>query len=96
MATGSGFALGDEAPRTVPDWIRERAAKLGDKTALTIVGQSASYAEIDERTDRVGTGLAALGLEPGEHCALMMKNALANVDTWFGMSKAGIVELKAA
>ena len=93
MATGTGFTLADDAPRTVPDWIRERAATLGDKTALTIMGQSATYAEIDHQTDRVGAGLAALGLEPGEHCALMMKNSLANVDTWFGMSKAGVVEL---
>jgi crotonobetaine/carnitine-CoA ligase len=93
MATGTGFTLAASAPRTFPDWIRERAAKHGDKTALTIVGESATYAEVDHRSDRTAAGLAAIGLEPGDHCALMMKNTLANVDTWFGLTKAGVVEL---
>ena len=93
MATGSGFTLDESAPRTFPDWIRERAAAHGEQTALTIVGESATYAEVDHRSDRTAAGLAGLGLAPGDHCALMMKNSLANVDTWFGLTKAGVVEL---
>ncbi len=93
MATGTGFTLDDSVPRTFPDWIRERASMHGDKTALTIVGESASYNEIDHRSDRTAAGLASLGLAPGDHAALMMKNTLANVDTWFGLTKAGVVEL---
>ena len=93
MARGTGFTLASGAPRTFPDWIRTQAATHGDKVALTIMGESASYAEIDNRTDRTAAGLAELGLQAGDHCALMMKNTLANVDTWFGLSKAGVVEL---
>ena len=93
MASGARFTLAADAPRTFPAWIRAKAAKNGDKVALTIQGESASYAEIDHRSDRTATGLAVIGLEQGDHCALMMKNTLANIDTWFGMSKAGVVEL---
>ena len=31
----SSFELTDESPRTIGDWVRERAAKYGDKHALT-------------------------------------------------------------
>lgn len=93
MARGSGFVLADDAPRTMPDWIRACARRSGDARALTIEGRGKTYAGLDHDTDRVATGIAALGLEPGDRCALMMKNSLENVDTWFGLAKAGVVEL---
>lgn len=93
MAEGERFTLPEDAPHTFPGWIRSRAAARGDAVALTIVGESASYAEVDERSDRMAAGLARIGLSAGDHCALMMKNSLANVDTWFGLTKAGVVEL---
>ena len=93
MATGTGYTLSPEAPHTFPTWIRERAAAGGDKVAMEVCGASRTYAEIDEVSDRVGAGLAELGLTPGEHVSLMMANSIENVETWFGLTKAGLVEV---
>jgi crotonobetaine/carnitine-CoA ligase len=93
MARGTGFTLDDKDPRTFPDWIRHKAEKNGDKMALTIEGRSRSYHQIDHESDRTAAGLAALGLQPGDHASIWMKNSLEFVDVWFGMTKAGVVEV---
>ena len=84
---------------TLPGAI-EPASKLvyyfgGDKLALEVNGVGRSYAELDDRTDRVAAGFTSLGLEPGDHVSLMMANSIENVEAWFGLQKAGIVEVMA-
>jgi crotonobetaine/carnitine-CoA ligase len=93
MAVGTGYTLAPDAPHTFPEWIRHRAAAWGDKVALDICGAERSYHEIDHISDRVGAGLAELGLAPGEHIALMMMNSIENVESWYGITKAGLVEV---
>jgi crotonobetaine/carnitine-CoA ligase len=93
MARGSGFVLAPDAPRTFPAWIRHKAAKNHDKVALQIAGRPKTYVEIDHDSDRVAAGLAALGVDPGDHAGIWMKNSLEFVDGWFGMTKAGVVEV---
>lgn len=78
---------------TIGDFIRERAAACGDKVALTVVGETRTYHELDERSDQVAAGLAHLGLAPGDTAATFMANSAGHVDTWFGMTKAGVVEV---
>ena len=93
MAVGERYVVAPDAPHTMPEWIRHKAARNGDKEAIEVEGSSRTYAQIDHETDRVGAGFASFGFEPGDHCALMMTNSIENIDTWFGMSKAGVVEL---
>jgi crotonobetaine/carnitine-CoA ligase len=93
MAHGTGFTLAPDDPVTFPEWIRHRTRRGGDKTALEICGVTRTYAELDERTDRFAAGFAALGLEPGEHVSAMMLNSVENVEAWFGLQKAGLVEV---
>ncbi len=93
MPIGPGFAVRADDPRTFPDWIRERARIGGDRLALEICGATRTYAELDDRTDRTAAGFTALGLEPGEHVSLMMLNSIENVEAWFGLQKAGLVEV---
>ena len=93
MAHGTGFTLTPDDPVTFPEWIRHRARLGGDKTALEVCGVTRTYAELDERTDRFAAGFAALGLEPGEHVSAMMLNSIENVEAWFGLQKAGLVEV---
>jgi len=50
-----------------------------------------SYRELDERTDRVGAGLAGLGLRPGEPVLFQVTNRLESVVAWYGVLKAGLV-----
>ena len=93
MPRGSGFVLGPDAPRVFPDWIRLKAQQNGAKVALEIAGQARTYSEIDHDSDRVAAGLDSLGLTAGDHAAIWMKNRMEFVDSWFGMTKAGIVEV---
>ena len=93
MATGNGYTLRPDAPHTFVEWIRDRAAAGGTKVALDICGEQRTYEEIDEITDRVGAGLRALDLGEGEHVSLMMANSIENVESWFGLAKAGLVEV---
>jgi carnitine-CoA ligase len=93
LAKGSGFTLAPGAPQTFPDWIRQRAAIGGDGIAVEVGGVARSYAELDDVTDRTAAGFAALGLESGEHVSLMMQNSVENIDAWFGLQKAGLVEI---
>jgi crotonobetaine/carnitine-CoA ligase len=93
MAKGSGFTLGADDPRTFPEWIRHRAKIGGDKVALEICGVARTYLELDERTDRTAAGFASLGVQPGEHVSVMMQNSIENVEAWFGLQKAGLVEV---
>ena len=56
---------------------------------VDVGGVTRTYAELDDVTDRMAAGFAALGLETGEHVSLMMQNSVENVDAWFGLQKAG-------
>jgi len=85
--------LSENSPRLFGDWIRNQAWLHGDTLALEICGDSVSYADIDHRSDLTATGFAAMGLRTGEHVALMMETSTANIDTWFGLQKAGLVEV---
>jgi crotonobetaine/carnitine-CoA ligase len=93
MAHGTGLTLAPDDPVTFPEWIRHRAQLGGDRTALEICGVTRTYAELDERTDRFAAGFSALGLAPGEHVSAMMQNSIENVEAWFGLQKAGLVEV---
>ena len=93
MARGTKYELAPDAPHTFPEWIRERAKAGGDKVALEVCGAPRTYVELDEISDRVGAGFADLGLAGGEHVALMMANSIENVESWFGLTKAGLVEI---
>ncbi len=93
MMRDDGFVLPSGAPRTFPDWIRAKATKNHDKIALEIEDRPKTYVEIDHDSDRVAAGLATLGLEQGDHAGIWMKNSLEFVDGWFGMTKAGVVEV---
>jgi carnitine-CoA ligase len=93
MARGTGFTLRADDPRTFGAWVRHRARIGGDKIALEICGTTRTYLEIDDATDRTAAGFASLGLRPGEHVSLMMQNSIENVESWFGLQKAGLVEV---
>jgi len=93
MAEGSGFTLAPDAPLTFPAWIRHRALLGADRVAVDVGGITRTYAELDDVTDRTAAGFASLGLTSGEHVSLMMQNSVENIDAWFGLQKAGLVEV---
>jgi crotonobetaine/carnitine-CoA ligase len=81
----------DRARWVLPHLLRERARELGDKPFLSFAIDDAAvtYAEADERSDRLAAGLAAMGVQRGDRVAVMLGNRLEFVLTWFALNKLG-------
>lgn len=82
-----------DAPALVGDFIFHAAERNADRVALEIDGTTRTYAQLDDRSDRVSANLAQLGLGVSDRVAVMMDNDVANVDAWFGICKAGAIEV---
>ncbi|MBV9521616.1 MAG: AMP-binding protein, partial [Alphaproteobacteria bacterium] len=59
------------------------------KEALIYGPHRITYGELEERTNRVANGLAALGVGAGDHVAVLVKNDHRFVETLLGALRAG-------
>ncbi|MFG2969364.1 class I adenylate-forming enzyme family protein [Streptomyces sp. NPDC048288] len=75
--------------RTLVDIPRYWAATTPDKVALCDGDRSLTYAELDERTDRLAAAIAAAGVAAGSRIGLLAKNSVEFFELWFGAAKAG-------
>jgi acyl-CoA synthetase (AMP-forming)/AMP-acid ligase II len=73
--------------------LSEKAAALGDKTAVHFfqIEEKLSYAEIDEKTDRLADAFLRMGVRKGSHVALVTPNSPGFVLSWFAIAKLGAV-----
>jgi long-chain acyl-CoA synthetase len=69
--------------------LRERAAAHPDKTALAINDRTLSYATVDALARRFAGALAQLGVERGQHIALLLPNVPQFTIAYFGGHYAG-------
>ncbi len=60
-----------------------------DKEALIYGPHRITYSELEERTNRVANGLAALGIGAGDHVAVLVKNDHRFVETLLGALRTG-------
>src|ERR1044072_9494469 len=67
-------------PKTLPAIIEARATHEPDRPLY-------------ENAWRAGQALTALGLRPGDKCALMLDNGREAIEAWFGLTCAGLVEV---
>lgn len=68
------------------------AVQLGpDRLALAQADMTLTYAQLDERADRVAGWLLEAGVVPGERVALMWSNDVRYVETFLGVMRAGAV-----
>ncbi|MEE8601505.1 AMP-binding protein [Euzebya tangerina] len=92
-ATSDPYGTPADAPWVLGAMIEQSAERSGDRVAVEVAGLTRTYAELHERSDRISAGLRQLGLEAGDRVCLMMDNDVANIDVWFGLCKAGVVEV---
>ena len=72
----------------------ERAARRHPgKAALIDHGQVFSYAEFNDRTDRLANALLDLGLAPGDRVAVLMDNAHEPIEAFAAAMKAGFTHV---
>src|SRR5258708_38199816 len=68
---------------------RIHAANTPDKIAVKWRDRSLTFAELDERLDRVGAGLARRGFKRGTSIVLMMKNRPEFIELQGGATRIG-------
>jgi long-chain acyl-CoA synthetase len=73
--------------------IRTQARDRRDAVALTFQDRSFTFGELDERSNRVGMGLADTGVGERDRIAFLDKNCPEYFDTLFGGSKLNAVSV---
>ncbi len=77
----------------VPDHLHA-AARLHGHRPLAICGDEIrTYAEIEERTNRLANALLATGLAPGDRVGTWLENSVRCIELDFALAKAGLVRV---
>lgn len=81
-----------ETVLSVADLVRLGRQRTPDQMAARMRGgRTATYAELDLRTDRIANGLLARGLSPGDRIAAWMDDCLEYLELYLAAAKAGLV-----
>jgi acyl-CoA synthetase (AMP-forming)/AMP-acid ligase II len=73
----------------LPDIVRVWSGKTPNKAALIDGGRVVTYAQLNDRSNRIANTLIAAGIRPGSHIGFLGKNSAAFFEIWVGASKAG-------
>ena len=79
----------DDSLHTLADLLKSRAGLSRDTVYGIFPDQTITYGALLERSTRFAKGLVAMGLEPGDHVAIMMPNCLHFMVAHFGVQLAG-------
>ena len=71
--------------------VRYAAERFNERTAVSWSGGENSFAQVNERTNRVGSGFRAMGLEKGDRVGVLAYNTPEVVQLWFGFKKHYLV-----
>jgi 2,3-dihydroxybenzoate-AMP ligase len=80
---------------TFPAFLRERAERYADDIAVVAGDVRLSYAQLWHEAGRIGAGLLALGLQPGERVLVQLGNTAGFITTVCGLFRAGLVPVYA-
>lgn len=72
--------------------LQHHAAVHPDRPAVIMAGSGAvtTYAQLDERSNRLAHGFRAAGLDVGDHVALMMENRAEFIEVAWAAQRAGL------
>jgi len=91
--TGPRHADRASRARVIGELLRERAGQHPDRPFLGSGDDLLTYGEVDERSERVAAGLAALGSGPGDRIAVISANRVEMLELFFACAKLGAVEV---
>ena len=63
------------------DLFEHAAEAFAERTAVACGDRQVSYAELDERTNRLAHHLAGIGVGPGDHVGLYARNSIEALET---------------
>jgi acyl-CoA synthetase (AMP-forming)/AMP-acid ligase II len=76
---------------TLGDLLTRVTALGADRPALTLDDRTLTFGALDRRANRVVHALAAAGLAPGDHLAVLLRNTPEFYELLFGAARAGVV-----
>ena len=77
--------------KTIGQYLKERAAGIGDHTAMEMFGWSCSFAQLDETSDLMAGRLDDMGVTRGTHVGIWSVNSPNWVFTFLALVKIGAV-----
>lgn len=77
----------------IGDLIRRAGHQFDTAPCLIHADRIVSFREFDRLTDRVGHGLLARGLAPGDRVSVLLPNSIDGVVTYYALAKAGLVRV---
>jgi fatty-acyl-CoA synthase len=78
---------------TLDRWIRDRARTTPNRVAIDFLDETTTYAELDERSERLAGAFLARGLRRGDRVATLTGNSPEHVAVLFACAKAGLILL---
>ena len=78
---------------TVNGAFQERLANAPDEPFVQCGKRWLTFAELDESSDRLATGLAERGVGRGDHVAWILPNRIETVELLLALSKLGAVQV---
>src|SRR5215470_1164673 len=77
----------------IPELLRRHAEARGNKVAYRDATSAVTYAQLNERTGRLGGQLVDLGLAPSDTVAILLPNSVQWIETCFAIARAGAVSV---
>jgi fatty-acyl-CoA synthase len=75
----------------IPALLQRAAALGGDRIAIVDNGRRVTYGELTRRVDDMACGLRRLGLQQGDHAAILMPNCAEWVIAFFAIARLGAI-----
>src|ERR1700755_2058334 len=88
MADGGAGGRVDD--RSMAGMLRWRARRRRDATAVICGGERRTYAELDDRSERIAAGLLARGLTTGDRVAVLMANRIEYLEIYQAAARSGL------
>lgn len=82
-----------DADLTVGQFIERQVESYGDRVLVHFKDERITYAQMDERVNRVANGLRSLGVGPGDRVCLMLRNCPEFFYSSLAIAKLGAVEV---
>lgn len=73
--------------------LRRSVLEHPERTALQCRDETRTYAQLDERAQRLANGLRRLGLQPGEHVGVLLENRIEYPEVDVALAYAGLVRV---
>jgi len=76
---------------TITRLLDEAVARWPDRASFDCLGETATYAQIDRRSNQIAHGLASLGISRGDTVSTMLDNSLDGILLLYAILKLGAV-----